>query len=228
MDFDFDSDYELIPMSLSHQTQIKLLKQIRMRKKSKFRFFKVCAPFLMWICPVFAPFSSVDSPFWEFRNGIPVPGTTIYSDRAAMYVNNNAGIDPQPSHITRLIRVKPPYIHESVNHKENFVDPTSGAWTNWVELCITENAKMKMKAMSGTSREKPPHIWMNSNGDNFMARRRLKLLTTYSSKYLYFTLLTIKTTRRVDYLMIYTCYNVLSNIYYNFFTIVKVDIFVVK
>ena len=192
----------LIPMSLSHQTQIKPLKQIRMRKKSKFRFFKVCAPFLMWICPVFAPFSSVDSPFWEFRNGIPVPGTTIYSDRAAMYVNNNAGIDPQPSHITRLIRVKPPYIHESVNHKENFVIPHPVHGPIEWNYVLRKNAKMKMKAMSGTSREKPPHIWMNSNGDNFMARRRLKLLTTYSSKYLYFTLLTIKTTRRVDYLMI--------------------------
>ena len=37
------------------------------------------------------------------------------------------------------------------------------------------------------------HIWMNSNGDKFTDRKPLKHLTTYSNKYLYFT---IKTTRR--------------------------------
>ena len=84
-----------------------------------------------------------------------LPGSIIYSDRAAMYVNNNAGIDPPPSHITRRIQVNPPYVHESVNHKENFIDPTSGACTNGVEL-LWKNAKMKLKAMSGTTRERLP------------------------------------------------------------------------
>ena len=60
-----------------------------------------------------------------------------------MYVNINAGIDPPASHITRLIRVNPPYVHESVNHKENFIDPILAACTNGVEL-----------------------LWKNENGGN--------------------------------------------------------------
>ena len=100
------------------------------------------------------PDKTQDTLFLLIRKYV-LPGTTIYSDRAAMYVNNNAGIDPPPSHITRRIRVNPPYVHASVNHKENFMDPTSGACTNGVEL-LWKNAKMKMKAMSGTSKEKLP------------------------------------------------------------------------
>ena len=59
-------------------------------------------------------------------------GSTIHSDRAANYVNNQAGVDLPPSHIVN-IPVNPPYIHTSVTHKKHFVDPTSRTHTNHVE-----------------------------------------------------------------------------------------------
>jgi transposase-like protein len=83
-----------------------------------------------------------------------LPGTTIHSDRFSVYVNNNAGLDPPPSHIVN-IAVDPPYQHLSVNHKVHFVDPVTGACTNTVEG-FWKNAKQKNKAMSGTTAEMLP------------------------------------------------------------------------
>ena len=66
------------------------------------------------------------------------------------------------------IPVVPPYIHQSVNHTRDFVDPLIGAHTNHVEN-YWKNLKMKFKAMSGTSRELIPgyideHNWRQFNG----------------------------------------------------------------
>jgi hypothetical protein len=83
-----------------------------------------------------------------------LPGTMIHSDRASMYVNNQAGLDPPPSHIVN-IPVVPPYEHQSVNHTTNFVDPITGAQTNLVEG-FWKNVKQKNKAMSGTTFEHLP------------------------------------------------------------------------
>jgi hypothetical protein len=81
-----------------------------------------------------------------------LPGTKIWSDRAAIYVDNR--YDPPHSHITP-IPVNPPYLHESVNHKREFRDPITQCCTNGVEL-LWKNMKIKNKAMSGTSKEKLP------------------------------------------------------------------------
>jgi hypothetical protein len=108
------------------------------------------------------------------------PGTTIHSDRAAMYVNNQAGIDPPPSHIEN-IPVNPPYIHHSVNHSTNFVDPLTGCHTNHVEG-FWKNCKKKNKEMVGTSEELLPtyldeYQWRQMHGkktaeafDNMLAQ----------------------------------------------------------
>ena len=66
------------------------------------------------------------------------------------------------------IPVIPPYIHQSVNHTRNFVDPLIGTHTSHVEN-LWKNIKMKFKAMSGRSRELIPeyldeHNWRQFNG----------------------------------------------------------------
>ena len=83
-----------------------------------------------------------------------LPGSTIHSDRAAMYVNNQAGVDPPPSHIVN-IPVNPPYIHTCVTHKKHFVDPISRTHTNHVEG-FWKHAKEKNKQMCGTTEELLP------------------------------------------------------------------------
>ncbi|KAL3094767.1 hypothetical protein niasHS_006062 [Heterodera schachtii] len=87
-----------------------------------------------------------------------LPGSTIHSDQWAAYMG---GAIPS-------IPVIPPYIHHSVNHTINFVDPITSAHTNHVE-CFWKNLKMKFKAMSGTSRELLPsycdeYMWRQLNG----------------------------------------------------------------
>ena len=82
----------------------------------------------------------------------------IHSDQWAGYMHG-------------AIPVIPPYIHQSVNHAQNFVDPLTGAHTNHVEN-YWKNLKMKFKSMSGTSRELiPGYIEMNTIGANSMEKR---------------------------------------------------------
>ncbi|XP_029635052.1 uncharacterized protein LOC115210589 [Octopus sinensis] len=64
------------------------------------------------------------------------PGTTIHSDCWPAY-NGIAEMD-----------VTPKYIHFTVNHSQNFVDPLTGVHTNSVE-CYWKNAKRKFKTMMG-------------------------------------------------------------------------------
>ena len=67
------------------------------------------------------------------------PGTVIYSDQFTLYIPlNQLG-----------------YIHVSVNHSKNFVDPDSGAHTNTIEG-IWALVKKKLKWMCGTLYEYIP------------------------------------------------------------------------
>ena len=67
------------------------------------------------------------------------PGTVIYSDQFTLYIPlNQLG-----------------YIHVSVNHSKNFVDPDSGAHTNTIEG-VWALVKKKLKWMSGTLYEYIP------------------------------------------------------------------------
>lgn len=85
---------------------------------------------------------------------VVLPGTTIHSDQWAAY-----------NDITN-IPVVPPYVHASINHSENFVDPVTGVHTQHVE-CMWKNAKRKFKAMLGVqSTMLPSHL------DEFMWRQR--------------------------------------------------------
>ena len=86
------------------------------------------------------------------------PGTEIHSDRWASY----SGISNIP--------VFPPYIHKTVNHSENFVDPITGAHTNNVEA-YWSSVKRKFKILSGTSRSLTAsyldeHMWRNIYGSS--------------------------------------------------------------
>lgn len=82
---------------------------------------------------------------------IVLPGTEIHSDCWPAYNAINA------------IPVIPNYIHKTVNHKNNFVDPITGVHTNNVEN-FWKNVKAKHKTMGGTSVVKLPtyldeYIW---------------------------------------------------------------------
>ena len=84
--------------------------------------------------------------------------TMIHSDQWGGYMHGAIAAIP----------VIPPYIHQSVNHTRNFVDPLTGAHTNHVEN-FWKNIKMKFKSMSGTNRELIPgyldeHNWRQFNG----------------------------------------------------------------
>lgn len=81
------------------------------------------------------------------------PGSTIHSDQWAAY-NGIAAIP-----------MIPPYVHLTVNHQQNYVDPITGATTNHVE-CFWKNMKMKLKQMHGTRVELLP-----SHLDEFMWRQ---------------------------------------------------------
>ena len=66
------------------------------------------------------------------------------------------------------IPVIPPYIHQSVNHTRDFMNPIDGTHTNHVEN-YWKNIKMKFKSMSGTYRELIPgyldeHNWRQFHG----------------------------------------------------------------
>ena len=75
-----------------------------------------------------------------------LPGTVIYSDQFTPYIPlNQLG-----------------YIHLSVNHSKNFVDPDSGAHTNTIEG-LWALVKKKLKSMSGTLYEHLPSYF-----DEFM------------------------------------------------------------
>ena len=66
------------------------------------------------------------------------PGTEIHSDMWRVYNGISA------------IPVIPPFTHRTVNHYENFVDPTTGATTNHVERMWKE-VKQKFKKLNGTT-----------------------------------------------------------------------------
>lgn len=85
---------------------------------------------------------------------IVLPGTEIHSDCWRSYLAIPA------------IPVIPNYIHKTVNHTENFVDPNSEACTNHVE-CFWKNAKQKIKLMCGTTDGMLP-----SHLDEFLWRQR--------------------------------------------------------
>ena len=66
-------------------------------------------------------------------------GSIIHSDCWAAYgVPGVNGISALPNQ----------YVHQRVNHTQNFVDPVIGAHTNGVE-CMWKNCKAKFKAMHG-------------------------------------------------------------------------------
>ena len=117
-----------------------------------------------------------------------LPGSTIHSDRAAMYVNNQAGVDPPPSHIVN-IPVNLPYIHTSVNHK-HFVDPISRTHTNHVEGFWNTPRKIINKCVEPLRNYFLP-IWTNSNGANCMERKKWRLLRIFCTRFQHITPLTI-------------------------------------
>jgi len=90
------------------------------------------------------------SPFWNFSRDTLVTGliliqhfvpleTLIISDKFSPYFNiNNFG-----------------YIHFTVNHSENFLDPYTGAHTNTIEGFWSQ-VKRKLKLMIGTSKGTHP------------------------------------------------------------------------
>jgi transposase-like protein len=67
------------------------------------------------------------------------PGTEIHTDCWAAY-NKIYSMD-----------VSPPFLHKTVNHSQNFVDPESKAHTNNVEA-YWSSVKRKFKILNGTSR----------------------------------------------------------------------------
>lgn len=86
-----------------------------------------------------------------------LPGTTIMSDEWAAYRS-------LPQH---------GYIHQTVNHSQNFVDPHTGAHTQTIEG-FWGNAKHMMKSMHGSSAAQlPSHLdeimfrWNHKNEDVF-------------------------------------------------------------
>uniref|UniRef100_A0A914I4Z6 ISXO2-like transposase domain-containing protein n=1 Tax=Globodera rostochiensis TaxID=31243 RepID=A0A914I4Z6_GLORO len=92
-----------------------------------------------------------------------LPGTAIHSDQWGAYMGGAIAAIP----------VIPPYIHHSVNHRQNFVCPVTGTHTNHVEN-FWKNLKMKNKAMSGTLRDMLPgymdeYMWRQFNGKKTLA-----------------------------------------------------------
>lgn len=68
-----------------------------------------------------------------------LPVTEIHSDQWRAYVN-----------VIGALPMIPPYIHFTVNHGQNIVDPVTVTHTNNVE-CMWKNCKRKFKAMYGTN-----------------------------------------------------------------------------
>ena len=74
------------------------------------------------------------------------PGSEIHSNEWVAY------------HNIANIAVNPCYVHQTVNHSENFVDPRTGTTTNAVE-CMWKNCKQKFKSMLGVhSTMLPGHL----------------------------------------------------------------------
>ena len=101
-----------------------------------------------------------------------LPGSIIHSDSAAMYVSLHT--DPPSSHIASIPVPIPyaPYQHLWVNHRENFVNPLTGACTNHIE-CFWKNSKNKIRKCSERRLHCCHRIVMNSSGASFMERKRL-------------------------------------------------------
>lgn len=79
----------------------------------------------------------------EIIKRLIIPGTEIHTDKWAGY----NGIEE--------IDLDPKFIHKTVNHSRNFVDPETGAHTNNVEA-YWSSLKRKFKLMNGTSRALTP------------------------------------------------------------------------
>ena len=86
-----------------------------------------------------------------------LPGTTIVSDlwRAYNRIPTIPGMN---------------YVHETVNHSENFVDPITGANTQRIERCW-KSAKERNKRHNGTHRQ-----MLDSYMCEYMWRQRVKVV----------------------------------------------------
>lgn len=82
---------------------------------------------------------------------IVLPGTMIHSDQWRAYMAGAIASIP----------VIPPFSHETVNHRRNFVCPLLGTHTNHIEN-FWKNLKLKNKATSGLS----VRIYLNKPNDN--------------------------------------------------------------
>jgi hypothetical protein len=70
-------------------------------------------------------------------------GTTIMSDEWRAYYGLQAW---NPTHLANQ-----PYIHQTVNHEHNFVDPITGANTQRIETCWGDLKTKLLRCMRGTT-----------------------------------------------------------------------------
>lgn len=80
------------------------------------------------------------------------PGTLITSDKFSSYVSFNEVDTLENNRFLADMN----YRHQCVNHKRNFVDPTTGAHTNSIEGCWEVKVKQRLKAMRGLNKEIVP------------------------------------------------------------------------
>lgn len=69
-----------------------------------------------------------------------LPGTTLHTDEWRCYVNAATWVAPPNA----------PYVHETVNHSINFVDPITGCNTQRIEVCWSDFRLRLVKMMKKT------------------------------------------------------------------------------